>query len=62
MSSIGNVDLRVDSENILINFLSPPPPPGGGALRFASNGGVPLKPPIPYPSLRVILVEKGTHY
>ena len=29
------------------------------ALRFGSDGGVPLKPPNPYPSLRVILAEKG---
>ena len=35
---------------------------GGGVLRFGSNGGVPLKPPNLYPSLRVILAEKGTHY
>ena len=43
-----------------------PPPPGGGGgggvLRFGSVGGVPLKPPNPYLSLRVILAEKGTHY
>ena len=31
----------------------------GGVLRFGSDGGVPLKPPNPYPSLRVILAEKG---
>ena len=30
-------------------------------LRFGSDGGVPLKPPNPYLSLRVILAEKGTH-
>ena len=35
---------------------------GGGVLRFGSDGGVPLKPPNLYPSLSVILVEKGTHY
>ena len=35
---------------------------GGGGLRFGSDGGVPLKPPNPYLSLRVILAEKGTHY
>ena len=35
---------------------------GGGVLRFGSDGGVPLKPPNPYLSLRVILAEKGTHY
>ena len=34
---------------------------GGGVLRFGSDGGVPLKPPNLYPSLRVILAEKGTH-
>ena len=35
---------------------------GGGVLRFGSDGGVPLKPPNQYLSLRVILAEKGTHY
>ena len=35
---------------------------GGGVLRFGSDGAVPLKPPNLYPSLRVILAEKGTHY
>ena len=35
---------------------------GGGVLRFGSDGGVPLKPPNPYLSLRVILAGKGTHY
>ena len=40
----------------------PPPGGGGGVLRFGSDGGVPLKPSNPYPSLRVILAEKGTHY
>ena len=29
-------------------------PGGGGVLRFSSDGGVPLKPPNLYPSLRVI--------
>ena len=33
---------------------------GGGVLRFGSDGGVPLKPPNPYLSLRVMLAEKGT--
>ena len=32
---------------------------GGGVLRFGSNGGVPLKPPNLYPSLRVIFGRKG---
>ena len=35
--------------------------PGGGGvglLRFGSDGGVPLKPPNQYLSLRVILAEK----
>ena len=40
----------------------PPGGGGGGVLRFGSDGGVPLKPPNPYLSLRVILAEKGTHY
>ena len=35
---------------------------GGGVFRFGSDGGVPLKPPNLYPSLRVILAENGTHY
>ena len=47
-----------------------PPPPlgrfaprgGGGVLRCCLDGGAQLKPPNPYPSLRVILAEKGTHY
>ena len=38
------------------------PSTSGGVLRFGSDGGVPLKPPNPYLSLRVILAEKGTHY
>ena len=35
----------------------PPGGGGGGVLRFGSDGGVPLKPPNPYLSLRVILAE-----
>ena len=35
---------------------------GGGGTQIGSDGGVPLKPPNLYPSLRVILAEKGTHY
>ena len=35
---------------------------GGGVLRCCLDGGARLKPPNPYPSLRVILAEKGTHY
>ena len=35
---------------------------GGGVLSFGSDGGVPLKPPNQYLSLRVILAEKGTYY
>ena len=30
-------------------------------LRFGLDRGVPLEPPSPYPFLRVILAEKGTH-
>ena len=37
--------------------IAPPPPPPP-----PPPGGVPLKPPNPYLSLRVILAEKGTHY
>ena len=35
---------------------------GGGVLRFELDRGVLLKPQNPYPSLRVILAEKGTHF
>ena len=62
MSSIGNVDLRVDSENILIHFL--PPPRGGGGYSDLVPTGVCRwsRQTRSYPSLRVILVEKGTNY
>ena len=33
-----------------------------GVLRFELDRGVPLEPQNPYPSLRVILAEKGTHF
>ena len=33
-----------------------------GVLRFELDRGVSLKPQNPYPSLRVILAEKGTHF
>ena len=36
--------------------------PQGGVLRFELDRGVPLEPQNPYPSLRVILAEKGTHF
>ena len=39
---------------------------GGGGVRGVRrcclDGGARLKPPNPYPSLRVMLAEKGTHY
>ena len=35
---------------------------GGGVLRFDLDRCVPLEPQNPYPSLRVILAEKGTHF
>ena len=35
---------------------------GGGVLRFELNRGVLLEPQNPYPSLRVILAKKGTHF
>ena len=38
------------------------PRTGGGVLRFELDRGVPLEPQNPYPSLRVILAEKGTHF
>ena len=50
------------SYNICNNIMTSPGGGGGGVLRFGSDGGVPLKPPNPYLSLRVILAEKGTHY
>ena len=34
----------------------------GGVLRFELDRGVPLEPQNPYPSLRVILAEKGAHF
>ena len=34
----------------------------GGVLRFELDRGVILEPQNPYPSLRVILAEKGTHF
>ena len=34
----------------------------GGVLRFELDRGVPLEPQNPYPSLRVILAEKGTRF
>ena len=33
-----------------------------GVLRFELDRGVKLEPQNPYPSLRVILAEKGTHF
>ena len=36
--------------------------PGGGVLRFELDRGVPPEPQNPYPSLRVILAKKGTHF
>ena len=33
-----------------------------GLLRFELDRGVPLEPHNPYPSLRVILAKKGTHF
>ena len=33
-----------------------------GVLRFELDRGVPLEPQNPYPSLRVIVAEKGTHF
>ena len=33
-----------------------------GVLRFELDRGVPLEPQNLYPSLRVILAEKGTHF
>ena len=41
------------------NFMRPSP---RGVLRFKLDRGVPLEPQNPYPFLRVILAEKGTHF
>ena len=35
---------------------------GGGVLRFELDWGVPLEPQNPYPSLRMIMAEKGTPF
>ena len=43
-----------------LNFEYNPCP--GGVLRFEFDRGVPLEPQNPYPSLRVILAKKGTHF
>ena len=37
-------------------------PGGGGVIRFELDRGVSLEPQNPYPSLRVILAKKGTHF
>ena len=34
----------------------------GGVLKFELDRGVPLEPLNPYPSLKVILDKKGTHF
>ena len=34
----------------------------GGVFRLELDRGVPLEPQNPYPSLSVILAEKGTHF
>ena len=56
----GDSTLTHSQEQLIIQESNPRG--GGGVLRFGSDGGVPLKPPNPYLSLRVILAEKGTHY
>ena len=65
---------RRETPIIVFNFSSSneSEPRGGGVLRCCLDGGARLKPPNPYPSLRVIwaervpiirgLAEKGTHY
>ena len=37
-------------------------PPGGTQIWVGQGCAVPLKPQNPYPSLKVILAEKGTHF
>ena len=59
-SSVNNYFLI--TKYVLMTYCNIPGGGGGGVLRFGSDGGVPLKPPNPYLSLRVILAEKGTHY
>ena len=36
--------------------------PGGGGTQIWVDRGVTLEPQNPYPSLRVILAKKGTHF
>ena len=45
-----------------LGILIPLDPGGGEVLRFELDRGVPLEPQNPYPSLRVILAEKDTHF
>ena len=47
------------SASIIMHSLGTAP---GGVLRFELDRGVPLEPQNPYPSLRVSLAEKGTHF
>ena len=56
---IGSCDLLRVSFDMPVDFRAASTTSNG---RFGSDGGVPLKPPNPYLSLRVILAEKGTHY
>ena len=49
-----------DSVFLHIEYLNPGG--GGGVFRFELDRGVPLKLQNPYPSLRVILAKKGTHF
>ena len=37
-------------------------PGGGGGTQIWVSRGVPLEPQNPFPSLRVILAKKGTHF
>ena len=47
---------------ILINFTDCFDHVVRGVLRFEFDRGVQLEPQNPYPSLRVILAKKGTHF
>ena len=59
-----NTLLWYQLHNIMVNslYMFQPPPPPGGVLRFGLDGSLRLEPQNPYPCLRVILTEKGTHF
>ena len=62
LKKIGNYLSKMNKMNKRWVDRSPVYIPPGGVLRFELDRGVPLEPQNPYPSLRVILAEKGTHF